>query len=571
MNLIECIMVGLASLRRNPLRSGLTILGIAIGVGAVVSMVSVGDGSRALVLGEIERTGGLTMIEITRDDWDRQSGTFSRRAGRTLRRWRRNRAEHLETEDIREIMEKGRGVAHVVGEDDMPGWNVNYEGASRNSRVVAGTVGYDRSHNWYPVMGRFFTEEEVERAATVTVIGYKLYDEVFKGEDPVGKEMKATRTTSWGPRYDVRLTVIGVLEEKGDAMDTEGWDERFIIPLSTFQQRFTGRKEVERIRVEAASFDDVEIAKEEAKRILGRMHNNSGEEYQYWTAQEELATAEKIGNTMKYLMGGIAFIALFVAGIGIMNIMLVSVTERTKEIGLRKALGAKRRDILSQFLIEALVLSITGGIFGAILGIFLGKGSAILITKFVWEGSNWPSVISYSTMLIAMGVSVSIGVIFGLYPAYRAAILMPIEALREVPGDENIKIAGGDFKLASLSGRFWGQVLDSLVYAAIVGIPFGVWMRMGLEDSNIVLWVAASIAIVCLLFQDALNGRSIGKRLMRTQVIDANSGLPCRLWQSFLRNLSMLILSVIDCIFILGEKKQRLGDKLSKTLVVKVT
>ncbi len=571
MNLIECIMIGLASLRRNPLRSGLTILGIAIGVGAVVSMVSVGDGSRALVLGEIERTGGLTMIEITRDDWDRQSGTFSRRAGRTLRRWRKNRAEHLETEDIHEIMEKGRGVAHVVGEDDMPGWNVNYEGASRNSRVVAGTAGYDRSHNWYPVMGRFFTEEEVERAATVTVIGYKLYDEVFKGEDPVGKEMKATRTTSWGPRYDVRLTVIGVLEEKGDAMDTEGWDERFIIPLSTFQQRFTGRKEVERIRVEATNFDDVEIAKEEAKRILGRMHNNSGEEYQYWTAQEELATAEKIGNTMKYLMGGIAFIALFVAGIGIMNIMLVSVTERTKEIGLRKALGAKRRDILSQFLIEALVLSITGGIFGAILGIFLGKGSAMLITKFVWEGSNWPSVISYSTMLIAMGVSVSIGVIFGLYPAYRAAILMPIEALREVPGDENIKIAGGDFKLASLSGRFWGQVLDSLVYAAIVGIPFGVWMRMGLEDSNIVLWVAASIAVLCLLFQDALNGRSIGKRLMRTQVIDSNSGLPCKSWQSFLRNLSLPILSVIDCIFILGEKKQRLGDKLSKTLVVKVT
>lgn len=571
MNLIECIMIGLASLRRNPLRSGLTILGIAIGVGAVVSMVSVGDGSRALVLGEIERTGGVTMIEITRDDWDRQSGTFSRRAGRTLRRWRRNRAEHLETADIHEIMEKGRGVVHVVGEDDMPGWNVNYEGASRNSRVVAGTAGYDRSHNWYPVMGRFFTEEEVERAATVTVIGYKLYDEVFKGEDPIGKEMKATRTTSWGPRYDVRLTVIGVLEEKGDAMDTEGWDERFIIPLSTFQQRFTGRKEVERIRVEATNFDDVEIAKEEAKRILGRMHNNSGEEYQYWTAQEELATAEKIGNTMKYLMGGIAFIALFVAGIGIMNIMLVSVTERTKEIGLRKALGAKRRDILSQFLIEALVLSITGGIFGAILGIFLGKGSAMLITKFVWEGSNWPSVISYSTMLIAMGVSVSIGVIFGLYPAYRAAILMPIEALREVPGDENIKIAGKDFKLASLSGRFWGQVLDSLVYAAIVGIPFGVWMRMGLEDSNIVLWVAASIALLLLLFQDALNGRSIGKRLMKTQVIDSNSGLPCKLWQSFLRNLSMPILSLIDGIFILGEKKQRLGDKLSKTLVVKVT
>ena len=571
MNIIECIMVGLASLRRNPLRSGLTILGIAIGVGAVVSMVSVGDGSRALVLGEIERTGGLTMIEITRNDWDRQSGTFSRRAGRTLRRWRRNRAEHLETQDVYEIMEKGRGVVHVVGEDDMPGWNVYHDGASRNSRVIAGTGGYDRSHNWHPVMGRFFTEEEVENASTVTVIGYKLYDEVFKGEDPIGKEMKATRTTSWGPRYDVRLTVIGVMEEKGDAMDTEGWDERFIIPLTTFQQRFTGRKEVERIRVEAASLDEVEIAKEEAKHILGRMHNNSGEEYQYWTAQEELATAEKIGDTMKYLMGGIALIALFVAGIGIMNIMLVSVTERTKEIGLRKALGAKRRDILMQFLIEALVLSITGGIFGAILGIFLGKGSAMLIAKFVWEGSNWPSVISYSTMIIAMGVSVSIGVIFGLYPAYRAAILMPIEALREVPGDEGIKIAGEEFKLAPLAGRFWGQLLDSLVCAAIVAIPFGAWTRIGLEGTNIVLWVAASIALLYLLFQDALNGRSLGKRLMKAQVVDSKSGLPCNLWQSALRNLSLPILSVIDCVFILGENKQRLGDKLSKTLVVKVT
>jgi uncharacterized RDD family membrane protein YckC len=224
-----------------------------------------------------------------------------------------------------------------------------------------------------------------------------------------------------------------------------------------------------------------------------------------------------------------------------------------------------------QFLIEALVLSITGGILGAILGIFLGKGSAALIAKFVWEGSNWPSVISYSTMLIAMGVSLTIGVIFGLYPAYRAAILMPIEALREMPGDEALKIAGQEFKLAPLSGRFCGQLLDSLVYAAIVAIPFGVWTRIGLEGSTIVLWVAVSIALLYLLFQDALNGRSLGKRLMKTQVIDSESGSPCNLWQSILRNLSLPILSVIDCIFILGEKKQRLGDKLSKTLVVKVT
>ncbi len=431
MNLLECIVLGLASLRRRPLRSGLTILGIVIGVGAVVSMVSVGDGSRALVLGEIERTGGLHIIEIYRDDWNRRSGTLSRRAGRTLRRSRRNRAEHLKTEDAYKILENARGVVDAIAEeDDRSGWNVYYRGVSKESKLIASTAGYGRSHNWYPIMGRHFNEEEVENASTVVVIGHKIYEDVFKGEDPIGREMKATRATSWGPRYDVRLTVIGVLEEKGDAMDTQGWDDSFLIPITTKQQRFTGKKRVERIRVEAESLDKVKLVQEESKRILGRIHRNSGEEYQYWTAQEELATAEKIGRTMKYLMGGIAGITLFVAGVGIMNIMLVSVTERTKEIGLRKAIGAKRRDILMQFLVEASVLSIGGGVLGAILGVFMGRASAGLINKFVWEGSNWPSVISVTTMIIALTVSVAVGVFFGLYPANKAAKLTPVEALR---------------------------------------------------------------------------------------------------------------------------------------------
>jgi putative ABC transport system permease protein len=432
MNFIECLMLGMASLKRNPLRCGLTILGIVIGVGAVVAMVSVGDGSRALVLGEIERTGSVNMIEIYRDEWDKQSGTLTKAAGRTLRqgRSRRNRAEHLETSDVYAILERAKGVSHVVGEDDMGGWSVNYEGKSKASRIVASTAGYDESHNWYPMIGRFFTREEVDGASNVALIGYKIYDEVFNRENPIGQEIKATRATSWGPRYDVRLTVIGVMEEKGDAMDTQGWDDRFIIPITTLQQRFKGRKDIERIRVKAETLDMLEVAKEESKKILGRIHKNSGEEYQYWTAEEELKTAQKIGNTMKALMGGIAGIALFVAGIGIMNIMLVSVTERTKEIGLRKAIGAKRRDILMQFLVEASVLSIGGGILGAFLGIFMGKGAAMLITKFVWEGSNWPSVVSLSTIFIALGTAIAIGVFFGLYPANKAAKLTPVEALR---------------------------------------------------------------------------------------------------------------------------------------------
>ena len=436
MNILECIILGVSNLRRNPLRSALTILGIIVGVASVVSMVSVGDGSSAMVLREIERTGGTKMIEVYKDDWDKQSGTLSRAAGSTVRgksRWQRNRAEDLETEDAFEILKHARGVVNVVAEDDMPGWTVNYKGRTKESRIVASTAGYDQSHNWYPSSGRFFTAEEVEVASSVAVIGSKVAEEVFLDEDPVGKEIKASRQSFWRGRsglYEVRLKVIGVMEEKGDAMDTSGWDDRFIIPITTLQQRFKGREDVERIRIEASDVSTIPIAIADAKQVLGRQHNNTGEEYNYWTATEELATANKVGLVMKALMGGIAGIALMVAGIGVMNIMLVSVTDRTKEIGLRKALGATRSDILTQFLIEAAVLTLSGGILGAILGVFMGRGTAVLISKFVWEGSNWPSVISFGTMVIALLVSVAIGVFFGLYPANKAAKLTPVEALR---------------------------------------------------------------------------------------------------------------------------------------------
>ncbi|MDP7278893.1 MAG: FtsX-like permease family protein [Candidatus Poribacteria bacterium] len=230
---------------------------------------------------------------------------------------------------------------------------------------------------------------------------------------------------------DVRLTVIGVMEERGGSTDDESWDDRFIIPITTLQQRFKGRKDIERIRVQVTDLDLVENVTADAKFTLGRQHNNTGEEYQYWTAKEELSQAEKMGGIMKLSMGAVAAIALVVAGIGVMNIMLVSVTERTREIGLRKAIGAKQADILIQFLIEAIVLTMMGGILGAVTGIFAGEGFAWAISQQPeFAESGWPAVISVQAILIALSVSTGVGLIFGVFPAYKASKLQPIEALR---------------------------------------------------------------------------------------------------------------------------------------------
>ncbi|MEC7866903.1 MAG: ABC transporter permease [Candidatus Poribacteria bacterium] len=433
MGVLAYIGLALSSLRRSPLRSMLTILGIVIGVCAVVGVVSVGDGSRAMVLREIERTGGLNVIEIYKDSWDRQSGTLSNAASRvTRRRWQRNRAEPLETPDVEALLGTVANVNLAVPEDDFGDVNLNYNGQSKPSRVVATASGYDILHNWYVSSGRFLSDADDRKARSVAVIGFNVKEELFGATDPIGKEIKATRQSSRrrGARFDVRLTIIGVMEEKGGSMDTEGWDDRFIIPITTLQQRFKGRKDIERIRVQVSDLNLVESVTEDAKFILGRQHSNTGEEYQYWTAKEELAQAEKMGAIMKLSMGAVAGIALIVAGIGVMNIMLVSVTERTKEIGLRKAVGAKRRDILIQFLIEAMVLTFSGGVLGASLGIFAGKGFAWVITEFVWPESGWPAVISIQAIILALSVSIGVGLFFGLYPANKASKLQPIDALR---------------------------------------------------------------------------------------------------------------------------------------------
>ncbi len=436
MSFLDGLFIGFSGLRKHPMRVILTVLGIVIGIGAVVSVVAIGDGARVLTLEEIQQTGGTNIAEIFRNQWQRSNrrggilAQTAREAVRT-RRWRYNRAEELEYQDAVALEEGAPFVVQAVAELDISGINVAFEGNTKEARLVGASMGYQRSHNWYVSEGRFLTDGDLELGTQIGVIGSQLAEDLFGESSPIGQRIRAQRFRQhWGDSFDIRLRVVGVMQPKGDVGATEGWDDTIIMPLTTFQQRVTGNKRVERIRAEVSDVKQMEQAVAEIQAVLSRQHPGPENEYEVWMATEELATAERVGLIMKLMLGGIASIALLVAGIGIMNIMLISVTERTKEIGLRKALGAKWRDILLQFLVESATLSLGGGILGIFFGIFLGRTTANLISNLVWEDTQWPVVFSPLTAIIAFAVAVGVGIFFGLYPAAKAARLSPIEALR---------------------------------------------------------------------------------------------------------------------------------------------
>jgi len=433
MDLIDGLSMSFSGLRKHPMRALLTILGIVIGIGAVVGVVAIGDGARVMTMEEIQKTGGTNILEISRSEWHRSSrgGVLAQTARQAIRgRWQWNRSEHLEFPDAVALEYDAALVVQAVAELEEGRIDAAFEGGTMDARLIGTSLGYQRSHTWYVYEGRFFNDIDVENGSLVAVIGSQLAQDLFAGLNPIGETIHAQRFRQrWGDSFDIALTVIGIMEPKGDTGATEGWDTSIIMPLRTFQERVSGSKRIERIRAEVVDVERIDQAVTEVKYVLSRQHPGDNE-YEIWMATEELATAEKVGLIMKLMLGGIASIALLVAGIGIMNIMLVSVTERTKEIGLRKAIGAKRRDILLQFLIESATLSLGGGILGIFFGIFLGRTTANLISNMVWEDTQWPVVFSPTTAIIAFIVAMAVGIFFGLYPARKAARLTPVEALR---------------------------------------------------------------------------------------------------------------------------------------------
>jgi len=419
MSVIESIRVALQGLAANKLRSSLTMLGIVIGVGAVIALLALGEGTQAAITEEIQGIGSNLIFIMPGSEEGHGPGAT------------RSVADTLTLADAEAIAAPGNvpGVVAVAPEFNNNA-DVVYGSESVNATITGTTPDYPLVRRSPPETGEFFTQQQMTTMARVAVLGHQTAEDLFGGSDPLGRTIKINPSTSSG-QSRVHFRVIGVMEEKGGGMGGSV-DNTVFIPITTAQRKLFGGRatsgtswKVSSINVALVSEETMDAATEEITWLLRQQHKiqpGEDDDFSVMSQEDILSMAEQITGILTIFLGAIAAISLLVGGIGIMNIMLVSVTERTREIGIRKAVGAKRRDILMQFLIEAVVLSVIGGL----LGILLGAGIAVLVE----QSGLMTTVISAEAMLLATGFSVAVGLFFGIYPSMRAARLHPIEALR---------------------------------------------------------------------------------------------------------------------------------------------
>ncbi len=401
MNLPVSIRIALRSLAANPLRSLLTMLGVIIGVGAVVAMVAIGQGARQAITEQVESLGSnlLTVFAGTQ-----QFGGIATTG----------QVRTLTLEDAEAIQEEVPNVTGVSAELQRPA-QVVFREQNVFTQVSGVTPQFPAVRSFHPAAGSFISDADMRRRARVAVLGQTVAGELFPDTDPLGQQIKIRGVT---------FTVIGIMEPKG-ATGFFDRDDIVFVPLTTAQRRLFGVDYVRTIYMQVTSpgaMPDAQAALADLLRQRHRLGPTRDDDFSVRSQADVLQAFTGVSRTMTLLLGGIAAVSLIVGGIGIMNIMLVSVTERTREIGIRKAVGARMRDILVQFLIESVALSVSGGIVGILLGVVGSR----LITRL----AGWATLISPQAVLLAFSFAVAVGVFFGLYPAQRAARLDPIEALR---------------------------------------------------------------------------------------------------------------------------------------------
>lgn len=416
-SLIASLVPGFASgykgLLTNKMRSFLTVLGVVIGVAAVIGMLGVGEGAKRQITSQIQKLGSNVLMVFPRRPESKEEAL----------EWR-GRSKGLTYEDAIAIGEKISTVNQVAPQIRTKE-RVRYLDKYWDTRLLGTSPSYQTIRNLEMDDGRFFDQEELDSWAKVCVIGKTVKEELFGNEHPVGKDIKVRNE---------RFTVIGILKEKG-RVGWEDFDDQILIPFTTAQKRFTGDDKVQTIFVQAKSSEVTDTTTKQVGALLTVRHNKVVD-FRVRSTEEFRQTIEQTASTFKLMLAGIAAISLIVGGIGIMNIMLVSVTERTREIGIRKAVGAKRRDILAQFLIESVVLTLAGGVIGILLGVIFAN---TLGNMMVGAGTFGPrrffggggqSVVTLSSILLAFFFAAGIGVFFGMYPANKASKLDPVEALR---------------------------------------------------------------------------------------------------------------------------------------------
>ncbi len=406
MNFPMTLRIALKALGRNKMRSSLTMLGIIIGVGAVIAMIAIGSGAKARIQEQIASMGSNLLIVLS---GSATSGGI---------RFGSGSVPTLTVDDSKAIASELSAVKYAApvlqGVAQIVFGNQNWA-----TITFASTPEVLLIRDWPVVKGRSIIQSDVEGAAKVCLLGQTVVDNLFGDIDPVGQVVRVKQFP---------FTVVGVLSTKGQTTWGQDQDDVVYVPLTTgqrllFGQQFPGM--VRSIAVQAIGPDTMNLAEDQITGLLRQRHRiraNQDNDFSVRNLTEAMSAAEESAKVMSILLGAIASISLLVGGIGIMNIMLVSVTERTREIGIRMAVGARGRDILWQFLVEALVLSLIGGIIGIILGV----GASKIISQMF----RWPTLISVQALLLSFSFAGGVGIFFGFYPARKAAQMDPIEALR---------------------------------------------------------------------------------------------------------------------------------------------
>ncbi len=404
MSLFMILRIALKALGRNKMRTSLTMLGMIIGVAAVITMVALGSGAQQSIEDQI-KSAGTNMITVSAGNWS--SGGVRHGAGS---------ATTLSIDDAEAIREQIQGVQYVAAGVNTRG-QVVFGNQNWSTRIQGADVEFPLIRFWPTELGTFFTPTDVSAAAKVAVLGTIVRNTLFgEGADPVGQTIRIRNQP---------FKVIGVLAVKGPGSFGEDQDDTIFVPYTTVQKKLRGIRYIQSITVSAMSAAQTVTVADEIAALLRVQHGlipGDEDDFRVRTLEEMASVRSETTRTMTSLLASIAGVSLLVGGIGIMNIMLVSVTERTREIGLRMAVGAKGKDVLFQFLVEAIVLSLLGGAIGIGLGVALSQG----ITQFL----EWPTTVSPNAVAVAFGFAAATGIFFGFYPAKKAARLDPIESLR---------------------------------------------------------------------------------------------------------------------------------------------